>query len=66
MPPPHEVTLKDPKDWKLIGTPATAAAMCRDKVTGKPIYAIDVRLPGMLYARHRAMPGLQGHAEVGR
>jgi isoquinoline 1-oxidoreductase beta subunit len=44
-----EVQLKDPKDFRLIGTPQQlydAPAM----VAGRPIYASDVRLPGMLYA----------------
>jgi isoquinoline 1-oxidoreductase beta subunit len=49
MEPPAKVRLKDPKDWKLIGT-AQRRLDVRDKVTGQPIYATDVRLPDMLYA----------------
>ncbi len=47
MTPPAQVQLKDPKDWKLIGTRQRRLDV-PDKVTGKPIYAIDVHLPGML------------------
>jgi isoquinoline 1-oxidoreductase beta subunit len=48
-PPASEVKLKDPKDWKLIGK-AQARFDIPDKVLGKPVYGIDVRIPGMLYA----------------
>src|SRR5580692_7353142 len=41
--------LKDPKHWKLLGTPRRRLDVL-DKVTAQPVYAIDVRLPGMLYA----------------
>lgn len=47
--PPAHVALKDPADWTLAGTPQRRLDM-RDKVTAQPIYAVDVRLPGMLYA----------------
>jgi isoquinoline 1-oxidoreductase beta subunit len=47
--PPAEVALKDPCDWKLAGTPRRRLDVL-DKVTAQPVYAIDVRLPGMLYA----------------
>ena len=49
MPPPLQVKLKNPEDWKLIGTPRKRLDV-RDKVLGRPIYATDVRLPNMLYA----------------
>jgi isoquinoline 1-oxidoreductase beta subunit len=47
--PPKDVALKVPKDWTLIGTPQRRLDV-PDKVTGKPVYGIDVRVPGMLYA----------------
>ncbi len=47
--PPANVALKEPADWKLAGTPQRRLDVL-DKVTAKPIYAVDVRLPGMLYA----------------
>ena len=63
--PPNEVELKDPKDWKLLGKP-TKRLEISDKVQGKTIYGIDVRLPGMLHAAIIQSAGVQGHAEVGR
>jgi isoquinoline 1-oxidoreductase subunit beta len=47
--PPAKVALKERKDWTLIGTPQPRFDV-PDKVQGKPIYGIDVRVPGMLYA----------------
>ena len=49
VPPPADVKLKDPRDWKLAGRPRRRLDVPA-KVTAQPIYAIDVRLPGMLYA----------------
>jgi isoquinoline 1-oxidoreductase subunit beta len=57
--PPAKVALKDPKDWKLIGTRQNRLEVA-DKVTGKPIYAIDVRLPNMLYAAIVQCPVFKG------
>ena len=48
-PIPEEVTLKNPKDFKLIGKP-TSLKVSRAKATGQQKYGIDVRLPGMLTA----------------
>ena len=47
--PPTDVKLKDPKDWKIIGKPLSRLDTA-DKLTGKQVYAIDVKLPDMLYA----------------
>lgn len=49
LPVPAEVALKDPKDFKIIGTNVKRVEG-RDKVTGKAEFSIDVRLPGMLTA----------------
>src|SRR5262249_52878262 len=49
MPPPPSVALKPPSEWTLIGRPQPRLDTL-DKVRGKPIYGIDVQLPGMLYA----------------
>jgi isoquinoline 1-oxidoreductase subunit beta len=57
--PPTKVTLKDPKDWKLIGTPRNRLEIT-DKVTGKPIFAVDVRVPNMLHAAIIQSPVFQG------
>ena len=42
--PPADIRLKKPGEWKLAGKP-TRRLDVRDKITGQPIYAIDVRLP---------------------
>jgi isoquinoline 1-oxidoreductase subunit beta len=47
--PPADVKLKDPSEWKLAGKPRRRLDVL-DKVTAQPVYGIDVRLPGMLYA----------------
>jgi isoquinoline 1-oxidoreductase subunit beta len=47
--PPADIKLKDPKDWKIIGKPLLRLDTA-DKLTGKQVYAIDVKLPGMLNA----------------
>lgn len=44
-----EVKLKDPSEFKLIGT-SIPRIDGPDLVTGKAIFGLDVRLPGMLFA----------------
>jgi isoquinoline 1-oxidoreductase subunit beta len=58
-PVPPTVTLKTPEHWTLIGT-STRRLDTADKVFGRPIYASDVRLPGMLCAAVRACPAFGG------
>jgi len=53
--PPADVKLKDPKDWKIAGKPLKRLDT-RDKLTGKQLYSIDVKQPGMLYAAVKACP----------
>jgi isoquinoline 1-oxidoreductase beta subunit len=53
--PPADIKLKDPKDWKIAGKPLKRLDT-RDKLTGKQLYAIDVKMPGMLYAAVKACP----------
>src|SRR5207247_2525683 len=57
--PPAQVALKDPKDWKLIGTRQMRLDV-PDKIAGKPIYAIDVQLSNMLYAAIVQCPVFKG------
>ena len=57
--PPAEVKLKDPKDWKLVGK-GVKRLDTADKTTGKTIYGIDVKLPGMLNAAIKACPVFGG------
>jgi isoquinoline 1-oxidoreductase subunit beta len=58
-PIPHEVTLKRPDEWRLIGQ-SVRRLDTPDKVFGRPIYASDVRVPDMLYAAVIACPALGG------
>jgi len=52
---PKDVKLKDPKDWKVIGKPIHRLDTL-DKVNGKQMYGIDVKLPNMLTAAVKACP----------
>jgi isoquinoline 1-oxidoreductase subunit beta len=58
-PDAKEIKLKDPKDWKTLGKPLKRLDT-PDKVQGKAVYGIDVRLPGMLYAAIKACPVRRG------
>ncbi len=51
LPPPEAaaLTLKDPKSFKLIGTPVSGVDN-RAIVNGEPLFGIDATLPGMKYA----------------
>lgn len=57
--PPAEVTLKDPKNWKLAGQ-RLARLDTQDKVTGQQIYGTDLVLPGMLNAAIKDCPVFGG------
>jgi isoquinoline 1-oxidoreductase subunit beta len=57
--PPKEVKLKDPNDWKIAGKPLKRLDTM-DKLTGKPLYGIDVKLPGMLSAAVKECPVFGG------
>ena len=57
--PPMDVALKNPRTWKLVGKPRRRLDVL-DKVTAQPVYAIDVRLPGMLYAAIVHCPAFGG------
>ena len=62
IPPPADVPLKPPSAWTLAGT-AQKRLDVFDKVTAKPVYAIDVRLPGMLYAAILQCPVFGGRLQ---
>src|SRR5438477_3001073 len=49
MTPPQNVTLKDPKDFKLIGRP-TKRLDTPEKINGKGMFGLDVVVPNMLVA----------------
>jgi isoquinoline 1-oxidoreductase beta subunit len=57
--PPTDVKLKDPKDWKIAGK-GLKRLDTADKTTGKMIYGIDFKLPGMLNAAVKACPVFGG------
>lgn len=57
--PPAELTLKDPKDWKIAGK-RLARLDTVDKLTGKQVYGIDLKLPGMLNAAIKDCPVFGG------
>ncbi len=59
LPVPERVALKDPKDFRLIGTPAKRLDS-RDKVNGKAQFSIDVQVPGMKIATVAVCPVFGG------
>ena len=56
---PTDVVLRDPREWKLIGQPVKRFDI-PDKVTGKTAFAIDTKLPGMVYAAIAQCPVFGG------
>jgi isoquinoline 1-oxidoreductase beta subunit len=54
-PDPKDIKLKDPKDWKIAGKPLKRLDTA-DKLNGAKLYAIDVKLPGMLNAAIKDAP----------
>ena len=59
LPVPDKITLKDPKDFTLIGTPAKRLD-APDKVNGTAPFGIDVTVPGMKVATVAACPVFGG------
>jgi len=62
LPVPEQVTLKDPKDFKIIGT-SVQRLDTPDKVRGKATFGIDVQVPGMLVAVVARSPVFGGKAK---
>ena len=58
-PDPKSIALKNPKDWKIAGRPMKRLDTA-DKLNGTQVYAIDVKLPGMLHAAIKASPVFGG------
>ena len=62
LPAPTDLSalkLKDPSQYKIIGHSQPAIDL-HEIVTGKPIFTIDVKLPGMLHAVFERCPVLGG------
>jgi len=54
-PDPKSITLKDPKSWKIAGKPMKRLDTA-PKLNGSKVYAIDIKLPGMLCAAIKDCP----------
>lgn len=59
VPDAKDVKLKDPAQFKLLGT-RIGGVDNPSIVTGKPLFGIDVKLPGMLYAVYEKCPVFGG------
>ena len=60
-PDPATLTLKDPRDYRIIGKPIPGVDNHKI-VTGQPLFGSDVKLPGMLYAVYQRSPVIGGKA----
>jgi len=58
-PDPKSIALRDPKAWKIAGKPMKRLDTA-DKLDGSKVYAIDLKLPGMLHAAIKASPVFGG------
>ena len=59
LPMPSSVTLKEPSDFTLIGKPLRRVDSV-EKITGKTVFSIDIKVPGMRVATVKACPTLGG------
>ena len=58
-PDPKSITLKDPKTWKIAGKPMKRLDTA-EKLNGNLVYAIDVKVPGMMCAAIKDCPVFGG------
>jgi isoquinoline 1-oxidoreductase beta subunit len=56
---PQAVVLKEPADWQLLGK-SVARLDLPEKISGQPVFGVDVEVPGMLHAAIRACPVFGG------
>ncbi len=59
VPKKEELQLKSPQQWRYIGKPAPGYDV-KDVCSGKPLFGMDVRVDGMLYAAVAHPPVLGG------
>ena len=59
VPPPDSIRLKNPRDFKIVGT-RVSGYQNQEIVTGKPLFGIDQKVPGMLYAVYQKCPVFGG------
>ena len=60
LPVPQNPTLKDPSAFRLIGSYEVKRLDTPNKITGKTIYAMDVKRPNMVYAMLARSPKFGG------
>ena len=58
-PDPKSIKLKDPRQWKVAGKPLKRLDTA-EKLNGSLVYAIDVKLPGMMHAAIKDCPVFGG------
>jgi isoquinoline 1-oxidoreductase beta subunit len=58
-PDPKSIKLRDPHDWNIAGKPMKRLDTA-DKLNGGKVYAIDLKMPGMLCAAIKACPVFGG------
>jgi len=59
VPASRVISLKDPADFRIIGT-SLGRVDNPEIITGKAVYGMDVRLPGMLYSAVAHCPVIRG------
>jgi isoquinoline 1-oxidoreductase beta subunit len=62
LPMPASVTLKDPKDWTVIGKP-TRRLDTPEKITGRAAFGLDVQFDGLLTAVVARSPSFGGRVK---
>ncbi len=63
LPAPRDVTLKDPKDWVYIGKGVPRIDSV-EKTTGKAVFSMDIRRPGMVTAMVARPPRFGGSVKA--
>jgi isoquinoline 1-oxidoreductase beta subunit len=58
-PDPKSIKLRDPRHWNIAGKPMKRLDTA-DKLNGSKVYAIDLKMPGMLCAAIKACPVFGG------